>query len=255
MTGFQEIVNQNPYSYEGLIAGWDYSATSLLSGGQGGGEKNLEPGTSNPESENPRLRIFTDDPYDKYDSKRFKKEDRKAIRENVINSFQTSRDIEIEKVKSLEKKVREGNAAKKERSELKVKKILSEVIKIKKPGDITEHINNVNSNIQKVFGAVNDQNSNDIINIIPTEYSLSQNYPNPFNPSTKINFSLPEDGKIKLIVYDILGREVKRLINSEFRSAGRYTVEFNGAGLSSGVYFYKLEAGEFVQTKRMVLIK
>jgi len=129
------------------------------------------------------------------------------------------------------------------------------VIKIKKPGDITEHINNVNSNIQKVFGAVNDQNSNDIINIIPTEYSLSQNYPNPFNPTTKINFSLPEDGKIKLTIYDILGREVKRIVNSEFRSAGRYTVEFNGAGLSSGVYFYRIEAGEFVQTKRMVLLK
>ncbi|MBK8981073.1 MAG: T9SS type A sorting domain-containing protein [Ignavibacteria bacterium] len=210
---------------------------------------------SNPESENPRLQIFTDDPYDKYDSKRFNKEDRKAIRENVINSFQTSRDIEIEKVKSLEKKVREGNAGKNERSALNVKKILSEVIKIKKPRDITEHINNVNGNIQKVFGATNDQNSNEVINIIPTEYSLSQNYPNPFNPTTKINFSLPEDGKIKLTIYDILGREVNRLINSEFRSAGRYTVEFNGAGLSSGVYFYRIDAGKFVQTKRMVLLK
>ncbi|HAY33424.1 MAG TPA: hypothetical protein DCY06_04750 [Bacteroidetes bacterium] len=70
-----------------------------------------------------------------------------------------------------------------------------------------------------------------------------------------MNFSLPEDGKVKVIIYDILGREVKRLINSEFRSAGRYTVEFNGAGLPSGVYFYKLVAGKFFQTKRMVLIK
>ncbi len=131
MTGFQEIINQNPYSYEGLVASWDYAATSLLynlHGGEGGGISNYKFQITNDGS---NIDI-DDEPGDKYDPKKFTKEDRKVIKENVINSFQTSKDIEIEKVKSLEKKVREGNASKTERSELKVKKTLGEVIKVKK---------------------------------------------------------------------------------------------------------------------------
>jgi len=89
---------------------------------------------------------------------------------------------------------------------------------------------------------------------LPKVYKLSQNYPNPFNPVTKINYELPSDGKVKLIIYDILGREVKSLVN-EFKSAGRYTVEFNGSYLSSGIYFYRIEIGNFKQVKKMVLIK
>lgn len=85
-------------------------------------------------------------------------------------------------------------------------------------------------------------------------YSLNQNYPNPFNPITKISFDLPEEGKVKLIIYDVTGKEIVKLVN-EFRSAGRYTADFNGANLSSGIYFYRLEANNFVQTKRMMLIK
>jgi hypothetical protein len=95
----------------------------------------------------------------------------------------------------------------------------------------------------------------EINNLIPTEYSLSQNYPNPFNPTTKINFDLPEDGKVNLIVYDILGREIIKLVNDEFKTAGKYSTEFKGINLASGVYFYRLETNDFVQTKRMVLIK
>ncbi|HRB01168.1 MAG TPA: T9SS type A sorting domain-containing protein [Ignavibacteria bacterium] len=90
---------------------------------------------------------------------------------------------------------------------------------------------------------------------MPDEYQLSQNYPNPFNPVTKINFSLPQDSKVKLLVSDILGREIKRLVNNEFRTAGIYSMEFNGTGLSSGVYFYKIEAGDFRQVNRMVMVK
>jgi hypothetical protein len=89
---------------------------------------------------------------------------------------------------------------------------------------------------------------------IPKVYSLSQNYPNPFNPVTKINYELPKDGMIKLVIYDILGREIKTLVN-EIKQTGRYTVEFNGSGFASGVYFYRIQAGSFVQVKRMVLIK
>ncbi|MCX6166351.1 MAG: T9SS type A sorting domain-containing protein [Ignavibacteriae bacterium] len=88
----------------------------------------------------------------------------------------------------------------------------------------------------------------------PTKYDLKQNYPNPFNPVTKINYELPKDGFVTLKIYDILGREVRTLIN-EVKTAGYYSVDFDASTLSSGVYFYKMEAGLFSDIKRMVLIK
>ena len=89
---------------------------------------------------------------------------------------------------------------------------------------------------------------------IPNFYSLSQNYPNPFNPSTTIKFTMPKGDNVKLVIFDILGREVKTLVN-EFKSSGSYEVNFDASTLSSGVYFYRLEAGEFTDTKRMLLVK
>jgi hypothetical protein len=86
------------------------------------------------------------------------------------------------------------------------------------------------------------------------KYSLSQNYPNPFNPETKIQFSIPKNGFVKIIVYDLLGREVNELVN-EFKQQGSYGVSFNGANLSSGIYFYKLITDDFVETKKMILVK
>ena len=91
-------------------------------------------------------------------------------------------------------------------------------------------------------------------NEMPTEYCLSQNYPNPFNPSTKINYSVPEYGLVTIKVYDLLGNEVAPLVNEE-KNAGNYEIEFNGYGLPSGVYFYKIFAGNFSETKKLVLIK
>ena len=85
-------------------------------------------------------------------------------------------------------------------------------------------------------------------------YILSQNYPNPFNPKTKINYSVPEFGLITIKVYDLLGKEVATLINEE-RNAGNYQIDFDGTGLPSGVYFYKLTAGNFSETKKLVLMK
>ncbi len=97
--------------------------------------------------------------------------------------------------------------------------------------------------------AINPQGNN-----IPEVYSLKQNYPNPFNPVTKIGFDLPKDGNVKLVVYDLLGREVSLLVNT-FKKAGTYSFDFDGNKLSSGVYFYKLETPEFTDIKRMVLVK
>lgn len=85
-------------------------------------------------------------------------------------------------------------------------------------------------------------------------YSLSQNYPNPFNPTTKINFQLKNSGNVKLKVYNSLGKEVQILINQKMNS-GEYSVDFDGSNLSNGVYFYTLKVNEYLETKKMILIK
>jgi hypothetical protein len=90
--------------------------------------------------------------------------------------------------------------------------------------------------------------------IIPVEYSLSQNYPNPFNPVTKINFAIPKQGFVSIKVFDILGREVSKLV-SEVKAPGNYSVDFDASALSSGIYFYRLESNGFTDIKRMVLVK
>lgn len=89
---------------------------------------------------------------------------------------------------------------------------------------------------------------------IPTKFSLSQNYPNPFNPTTTIEYSIPRASLVKMQVYDILGREVATLIN-EVKSAGTYTATFNAANIPSGVYFYRLQAGSFTETKKLILLR
>ena len=89
---------------------------------------------------------------------------------------------------------------------------------------------------------------------LPTEFTLFQNYPNPFNPSTKIKYSIPEISKIQLTLFNLLGEEIITLVNDE-KSAGNYSVDFNASSLPSGVYFYQLKAGEFIQIKKMILIK
>jgi len=89
---------------------------------------------------------------------------------------------------------------------------------------------------------------------IPTTYALSQNYPNPFNPVTKINFALPKQGFVTMKIYDVLGREVRTLVN-EVKTPGNYIVEFNASELASGVYFYRIEVNGFSDVKRMMLIK
>ena len=88
----------------------------------------------------------------------------------------------------------------------------------------------------------------------PTSYSLSQNYPNPFNPSTKIEFKIPQAGLVNLKIYDLLGREISTLLNEEMQP-GNHTIDFDASTLASGIYFYTLNAGDFVSTKKMILLK
>lgn len=101
-------------------------------------------------------------------------------------------------------------------------------------------------------------NSELINSELPDNYELKQNYPNPFNPSTNITFAVKDAGFVKLIVYNSLGEEVEQLIN-EFKNPGTYEVTFDASSakgsLTSGIYYYRLESGSFVQTKRMALVK
>jgi len=90
---------------------------------------------------------------------------------------------------------------------------------------------------------------------VPKEFNLYQNYPNPFNPTTTIKYDLPKDVNVTIKIYDIIGRVVTTLVNNEMKKAGSYNIQWNGANYASGVYFYRIEAGDFVSSKKLVLIK
>jgi hypothetical protein len=90
--------------------------------------------------------------------------------------------------------------------------------------------------------------------MLPSEFSLNQNYPNPFNPATRINWQLPFEGNVKLKVYDALGNVVVTLVD-EYKNAGYYESLFDAAGLSSGIYFYSLQSGNYLLTRKMILVK
>lgn len=92
------------------------------------------------------------------------------------------------------------------------------------------------------------------VSVLPSEYSLSQNYPNPFNPSTNIEFSLPEKSNVSLIIYDMLGKEVKVLVDDS-KAAGKYRLHYEDSNLASGIYIYRLTSEKFTQAKKMIFIK
>lgn len=106
--------------------------------------------------------------------------------------------------------------------------------------------------LSEKFGEVTSIESNK--NDLPDKYNLSQNYPNPFNPATTIKYSIPEQSKVKLTVYDILGRKVRELVNT-LQSSGNYSVTFKAEGLTSGIYIYTLEAGKFKSSKKLIFLK
>ncbi len=112
------------------------------------------------------------------------------------------------------------------------------------------------SNFDDNLVSVEDEIAN-----IPSEFILHQNYPNPFNPVTTIKYSIPSvisigerNLNVTLKVYDVLGNEIATLVNEE-KPAGNYELNFNASSLSSGVYFYRLQSGSFIQTKKMILMK
>jgi len=94
----------------------------------------------------------------------------------------------------------------------------------------------------------------EVYNHLPEQYELSQNYPNPFNPTTEISFAIPNAGYVKLLVYNSVGEVVSELVNG-YKETGGYTVTFDANYLTSGVYFYRLEAGNYSEVKKMSLLK
>jgi len=114
---------------------------------------------------------------------------------------------------------------------------------------VVAHPGDLNANLNLTLADVKLVNSN-----IPNKFSLFQNFPNPFNPLTNINFSISKAGLVRLSVYNLLGQEVKTLLN-EFKQPGIYTISFDASSLTSGAYFYKLETEEFTHTRKMILSK
>lgn len=94
----------------------------------------------------------------------------------------------------------------------------------------------------------------DLFDGVPVNFVLSQNYPNPFNPSTRIHFGVPNENFISLKVYDVLGIEIASLVN-QILPAGTYSINFEAGNLNNGIYFYRLQAGKFSMTKKMILVK
>jgi len=90
--------------------------------------------------------------------------------------------------------------------------------------------------------------------VLPKEYSLSQNYPNPFNPVTRIKYSVPKTGYLTIKVYDLMGREVATIFEG-VQQAGNYSVTFDAGGLAGGIYLYQMKVGNFVENKKLVLLK
>ena len=131
------------------------------------------------------------------------------------------------------------------------------------PDILSERLNTKISNLilTKSFKEVNETinktafNNLEVIDLdLPITYALEQNYPNPFNPSTIIKYQIPEDGLVTMKIYDILGKEVKTLVNEQ-KPTGRYSASFEASDLASGVYIYRLQVNNFVSSKKMMLVK
>lgn len=247
MEAYEFISLYHPEPYIRLVASWDFAELeAIMLGGSGisSKEENMTDAEYKSKLISKINEIIKEDPIKKKVKKSYDKisaENNERIEKQVYSktSDKNVAKQEIAKLKSADDKISNKT--------MNVLRYAKTMTKEERENRQIEDI--LYTPVEKVKNSDNAKNSS-----IPDAYSLSQNYPNPFNPVTKINYDLPKDGMVKLVVYDILGREVKTLVN-EVKQAGRYTVEFNGSGFASGIYFYRIQTGNFVQVKRMVMIK
>jgi hypothetical protein len=247
MEGYEFISLFHPDPTIRLLASWDFAEIELLINGSGAQPNTaFEKGddTFRDKLQSRIERNIKGDPVmgkmkDNYDKMKIKSElefSQKLKKENVSNN-------EISRIKKA-CKTEDDNIRNKVINNLRNLKNLTKEEYLHRQREDILYIVNKDNNIRIQSG---DNN-------LPLKYELSQNYPNPFNPVTTIQFQVPSLKFVKLVVYDVLGREVRTLVN-EYKQAGSYIVSFDGSDFASGVYFYRIESGDFVQVKRMILLK
>jgi len=259
LAGYEFIATYNQDAEQRLMASWEYENIEDMMNGEGGGKNNYELRITNYESgdkENGMHNLefgISDLEFEKTVERRIKKLDEFVDRDPI------KRHIKEEYVKAANedensKTVREGIYARKNPNEEKLIERSRQNIYGSKNLSKQQKEKRRFEDLKLLLNPENLEVNKNIENAIPVEYSLSQNFPNPFNPVTHLEFGISDLGFVSLKIFDVLGREVKTLVN-EIKPAGKFKVEFDGSNFASGVYFFRIEAGDFVQTKRMVLIK
>lgn len=240
MDGYEFIATNSPSATERLMASINYIDVEGLLPGQGGGVKEFNNSLNNIEKINTSENI-------------------RPIKDILLNAYsKTTKSIkqkeesELKNSKDISKT--EYNLDKKHKSDKILQNRAINNIRISGSLDKKQRRERIRNELSLLSRGESFDVSIEEPKSNPLDYSLSQNYPNPFNPITNIRYSIKDQKLVTLKIYDILGREVKTLVN-EVKTPGEYLVEFNGSELSSGIYFYRIVVGDFTAVKRMVLIK
>jgi hypothetical protein len=245
VTGYEFLCLYHPDPESRLMASVDLAIVEDLMEGEGGGNYNLSSEKRLQKIKSKVDKLVSRDPVLQRVKKSFDKirnENKKNTESGLKSKYDKEKvEIKMSKLNELE-----------ERIDFRVRENMSIMRTLSKEEKEQRNIETIM--ILASFDRNGIMNDNAENTHTPFDFSLNQNYPNPFNPSTTISFSIPNDLIVKIKIYDIAGREISTLVN-ELKIAGNYNVSFNGNGLASGVYFYTINAGSFVETKRMVLVK
>ena len=241
LDGYEFIAENSPSATERLMASLSYiDVEGLIQGGNGGSVKENKNafkaiGNINKQEKKTPIKDILLKVYSKAKENKKQKENLDLQKSNDISKTSTNQDRKHNFEKTIENRALNN-------------------ISISGSLNAEQRRERIRKDLLLLAQKETDNNTTKEINSLPINYSLSQNYPNPFNPVTKISYSIAKQGLVTLKIYDIIGREIKTLVN-EVKQAGYYTVDFNGSSLASGVYFYRIQSGDFISVKRMVLIK
>lgn len=246
MDGYEFLAEYHPDPIVRLNASWDYEDLAELLG-EGGSQKseNLSFEEYRISRLNRMSKIISGDP--------LLQKLKANYDENIINKYNATqktvyakKDVPAQERNTIEKKIytqQQQTLMQRSIDNIRGARTRSKAEKEKK---LVEDL--------ILSGGMNPESANTGENTVPQEYKLHQNYPNPFNPATTIKYQLPKDGLVQIKVYDIIGREVMTLVNEQ-KTAGTYETIFNATNFASGIYFYRIQSGSFVESKRMMLIK